>query len=182
MSIAMPRRRLALASPASVPPSLPRRASAPTPTAARAMPSHACRGTRTPSSAQPKIKTNTGVAIVTTDPSTADVRAVPANCKRIENATATPARSTAPFGAFAHPSDSPRSIAKAVSATTPSARRRKPSVAGGIAANVSAETTYMPPQSAAAIARSTEAALVTRRSGMPRSVAAAPRGRRTMVT
>ncbi|MFM9128819.1 MAG: hypothetical protein ACKOPF_03045 [Candidatus Limnocylindrus sp.] len=65
-------------------------------------------------------------------------------------------------------------MARRTRAATPSTSRSRLNVAGGTASNVSAETTYMPPQSAAARARSSAEDVVTRRSGMRRSVAAKP--------
>ena len=105
------------------------------------MPNHARRGIGTPSRERPKSNTKIGVAIVTTEPSTPDVSAVPANCSSMLAAATSAANHAARCGTSDQPLLVPRQRPKARSTPTPSPSRTRVSVAGGIAAKVAEETT-----------------------------------------
>ena len=105
------------------------------------MPPHAREGMETPSSARPKSKTKIGVAMVTTEPSTPEVSAVPPNCSNMLIAATSAAIQAARCETSLQPVLTPRRRPNASSTATPSASRISVSVAGGIASKVAAEMT-----------------------------------------
>ena len=82
-----------------------------------------------------------GVAIVTTEPSTPEVSAVPPNWSSMLAAATSAATHAARCGTSDHPELTPRSRAYMRRTATPRARRMSVRVAGGIASKVAAEMT-----------------------------------------